>query len=507
MDRRPNILFLLSDQHSYRVAGCYGDGLGATPNIDRIARRGVTFDNAYCASPICTPSRMSLLTGRWPHRQNCWTLEDQLASDLPTYAHALGAAGYRAILVGRMHSIGPDQLHGFAERDIGDCSPNWLGAGRQDLGVLAGAQGPSAPSPDGAPTPAVSIRNSGRGQSGYEVVDDATTQAACARLRELGAERAAGRDQPFLLTVGFLLPHCPFVARAEDYDAFEGRVGPPQIPRPDADAEHPWLVKWRRYSGCENADRADVIRARTAYYGLVRALDRKIGRILDALEAAGFGEDTLVVYASDHGEQIGERELWWKNTFYEESVRVPLVMAWPGRFPKDERRAQVVNLTDVNATIVEAAGAPPLPRSDARSLIGIASDAAAPWENETFSEYVTDLSSVWTGPEATCQRMLRSGRYKYVHIDGHRPQLFDLEADPLESRDLGEDAAHARVRQRLAARVLDGWEPERIRREVDLRCAEKAILRQWGQQTGPASQYQFTIAAGDSWLDPVSRPD
>ena len=505
MAKRPNILFLLSDQHSYKVAGCYGDALGATPNIDRIARHGVTFDNAYCASPICTPSRMSLLTGQWPHKQSCWTLEDQLASDLPTYAHALGAAGYRTILAGRMHSIGPDQLHGFSERHIGDCSPNWLGAGRQDLGVLAGAQGPSAPAAGGEAVRAVSISRSGRGQSGYEVVDDATTDAACTRLAELGAERTAGSDQPFLLAVGFILPHCPFVARAEDYDLFEGKVGLPELPCPDPSAEHPWLVNWRRFSGCEDADPDDVIRARTAYYGLVHALDRKIGRILDALEKAGFGDDTLVVYASDHGEQIGERGLWWKNTFYEESVRVPLVMSWPGVLPQSERRAHIVNLSDLNATMLQAAGATALPRSNARSLLPVAADPDAVWDNETFSEYVTDLSSVWTGPEATTQRMIRSGRYKYVHVEGYRPQLFNLETDPSELHDLGDDPAHAELRQQLAARVLDGWEPKRIRHEVDLRCAEKAVLRQWGQQTQPASTYQFAIAAGDSWVDPPSK--
>lgn len=504
MVKQPNILFLLSDQHSYKVAGCYGDPLGATPNIDRLARRGVTFDNAYCPSPICTPSRMSLLTGRWPHTQSCWTLEDQLASDLPTYAHALGAAGYRTILAGRMHSIGPDQLHGFSERHVGDCSPNWLGAGRQDLGVLAGTQGPSAPAANGEPTRAVSISSSGRGQSGYEVVDDATTDAACTRLKELGAESAAGHGQPFLLAVGFILPHCPFVARAEDYDLFEGRVEPPTLPRPDPSKEHPFIAKWRKFSGCEDADPEDVLRARTAYYGLVHALDRKIGRILDALEEAGLGDDTLVIYASDHGEQIGERELWWKNTFYEESVRVPLVMSWPGKFPEGERRAQIVNLMDVNATMLDAANIPTLPRSNARSLARIARDDSAPWEDQTFSEYVTDLSSVWTGPEATCQRMLRAGKYKYVHVDGHRPQLFDLESDPSESRDLGDDPAYAQLREQLAARVLDGWDPKMIRREVDLRCAEKAILRRWGRETSPKSSYQYEITAEDSWLDTSS---
>lgn len=504
MEQRPNILLLLSDQHGQKIAGCYGDALLPTPNIDCIAARGVTFDNAYCASPICTPSRMSLLTGRWPHKQNCWTLEDQLASDLPTYAHSAGAAGYETILAGRMHSIGPDQLHGFAKRDGGDCSPNWLGVGRQDLGVLAGAQGPTGASADGVVHRAVSISKSGRGQSGYEVVDDATTEAACARLKLLGEKRASDKNLPFLLSVGFLLPHCPFVARDKDFDLFEGKVGPPGLPRPDPAVEHPWLVNWRRHSGSENGDIADVVRARTAYYGLVHALDCKIGRILDALDEAGLSDDTLIVYASDHGEQIGERELWWKNTFYEESVKVPLVMSWPGRLPQGERRNQIVNLIDVNATIIEAADAPPLPRSDARSLLAIAADRDAPWENETFSEYVTDLSSAWTGPEATCQRMLRWGRYKYVHVDGYRPQLFDLETDPSESCDLGNDPAFDDLRQQLAIRVLDGWDPKKIRKEVDLRCAEKAILRKWAQQTLPPSSYQFSITAQDSWVETQS---
>ena len=175
MAKLPDILFLFSDQHSRPVSGAYGDTFGVTPYLDALAQRGVAFDNAYCPSPICTPSRMSLLTGRWPHEQSCWTLDDMLASDLPTYAHALGAAGYHTISVGRMHSVGPDQHHGFCERLIGDCAPNWMGVERQKLGPLSGAQGPSGPGPDGV---AKALALSGPGQSGYEVVDDATTKAS-----------------------------------------------------------------------------------------------------------------------------------------------------------------------------------------------------------------------------------------------------------------------------------------------------------------------------------------
>lgn len=499
MSKRPNLLFLFSDQHAQKVAGCYGDPLLPTPNLDRLANRGVVFENAYCASPICTPSRMSLLTGRWPFEQKCWTLEDQLASDLPTYAHALGATGYRTILVGRMHSIGPDQLHGFSERDVGDCSPNWLGVSRQALGVLAGTQGPSAPDPAAEIPTAVSITRSGPGQSGYEVVDDATTAAASDRLRALAAARAAGDDTPFCLSVGFLLPHAPFVARKEDYSRFDGRVGPPRIPR--TEPEHPWIARWREFTCTDAPAESDVIRARTAYYGLVYALDRRIGILLDLLDEIGLAEDTVVIYASDHGEQIGERDLWWKNTFYEESVKVPLIMAWPGVLPEAQRRSNVVNLIDVGATLIAAAGAPGLPRSRGRSLLDIASDPDAPWLDETFSEYVTDLSSTWTGPEAACQRMLRHGRYKYVHMDGFRHQLFDLESDPLETRDLAENPAYDGVITWCAERVLAGWDPTIIRREVADRCAEKAILRDWGRLTEPPSKLQYAIRDEDSWLD------
>jgi choline-sulfatase len=124
---RPNLLYILSDQHTQKVAGCYGDPLAPTPNLDRLAARGVTFDNAYTPSPLCTPARMSLLTGRYPSRQGCWTNSDALASDVPTFAHAMGAGGCSPTLVGRLHSIGPDQMRGYAERLVGDHSTNWIG--------------------------------------------------------------------------------------------------------------------------------------------------------------------------------------------------------------------------------------------------------------------------------------------------------------------------------------------------------------------------------------------
>ena len=152
-----------------------------------------------------------------------------------------------------------------------------------------------------------------------------------------------------------------------------------------------------------------MIRARTAYYGLVRRLDFMIGEVLHAWNAAGLGENALVAYTSDHGEMLGEHGLFWKNCFYEQSVGVPLILSWPGRLPARTHCPRVVNLVDLGATFLAAANAPPLPRSRGRSLLGIAADPDAPWLDETYSEYVTDETPQWTGPTTVQQRMVRSG--------------------------------------------------------------------------------------------------
>src|SRR5581483_6951433 len=330
---RPNLLFLFSDQHARRVAGCYGDGTGVTPTLDRLARDGVLFENVYCPSPLCVPSRMSMLTGRYPYEQECWTNDDYLRSDAATWLHAAGAAGYRPVLAGRLHAMGPDQLHGYAERRVGDHSPNWGGVPRHDLGVLEKANDPWRES----------LERSGIGQSAYQVKDAETVTAACDYLREVAAARRDGRSDPFCLTVGFLLPHPPYVAWREDYERFDGRVPPPAYAAPPESA-HAWEAWWRENRGIADVDDAAVRRARTAYYGLVYRLDSMIGEVLACLSQLGLADDTLVVYTTDHGDQLGERGLWWKHTLYEDSVRVPLILRWPARLPRRQRRAQVADL-------------------------------------------------------------------------------------------------------------------------------------------------------------------
>ena len=176
---RPNLLYIHSDQHSPHTTGCYGNDLVETPNLDRLAASGVVFDSAYCCSPICVPSRMSMLSGRHPYQNEVWTNEHALDSSIPTIAHAMGAAGYRPELVGRMHALGPDQLHGYAARFVGDHSANYPGNPGPDRGTLEGTAGPQH----------MSLERSGAGQSGYQVHDEEVTSVIIARLNQLGVQK------------------------------------------------------------------------------------------------------------------------------------------------------------------------------------------------------------------------------------------------------------------------------------------------------------------------------
>lgn len=471
-----NILFIFSDQHAQKVSGAYGDPIVKTPNIDRLASEGVRFDNAYCPSPICVPSRMSALTSRWPHRQQCWTNDDILKSDLPTWLHCAGAAGIDPVLIGRMHAIGPDQMHGYASREVGDHSPNDPGSARQSMGVLEGANDPNPES----------LKNSGAGMSAYQAKDEDVTRASVNWLHETGAAKLAN-GEPFCLTVGLMLPHPPYVAEKELFDLYYDQVLEPEISPEDIQGDfHTW---WRSARDIEGLSKSDIRRARAAYWALVHRMDEMIGRILRALEDIGAMDDTLIVYASDHGDHLGERGLWWKHTFFEESVKVPLIMRLPGTLPAGETREQVVNLVDLSQTLLEAMGADQLPHADGKSFWPVAIDTSKPWKNETFSEYCTDAVPAWTGGRAVRQRMIRSDNWKLAVYDSDPPLLFDLATDPNELRNRAHDPDCAEILKTLSARLFEGWDPKNIAALMRKRRAEKDILAAWARKVQPAGSH------------------
>ena len=360
------------------------------------------------------------------------------------------AAGYRPVLAGRMHVVGLDQLHGYTERYVGDHSPNFVGGSPVDRGPLDGTSGPER----------ISLVRSGAGQSAYQVHDEAVAAAAVDYLNRLGIQRrSVARLEPFSLTVGFMLPHPPYVARDEDFARYRDKVILPQRRSHLIRVRHPYLQGWRRRTGIDSVPDEETLRARAAYCGLVHRLDALIGKILAALAANDLAENTLIVYTSDHGDMQGEHGLWWKHVFYEESVRVPCILSWPGVIPPNQRCAHVVSALDVTATLLDAADAPSLPGSPGRSLLGLVSAArpTPPWEDIAFSEYCADE---YTADGDTYQRMIRQGPWKLTYYHDLEPQLFNLELDPGEMTDRAQDPACQPIRQQLTAAVLADLGPE-----------------------------------------------
>ena len=495
-NNRPNLLYIHSDQHNPFVTGCYGDPLVKTPNLDRLAASGVVFDNAYCCSPICVPSRMSMLTGLHPYQHQVWTNQHILDSAIPTFAHALGAAGYSPVLAGRMHVRGPDQLHGYTDRLVGDHIPNHLGGQPAAMGVLKGTETPVRKT----------LQTSGSGQVAYQIYDEAVTAAAISFLNRQGVQqRTAQTIEPFSLSAGFMLPHPPYVPRQSDYEAYRDKITLPRKSQPFEQVQHPFLRRWRQHTGSETVSQAEALNTRAAYWALVTQVDQMVGQILTALEANDLAENTLIVYTSDHGDMQGEHGLWWKHVFYEESIRVPLIMTWPGVIPAGRRSPRVVSALDVTSTILDSLKAPALPHSPGRSLLGLVAEAdigagrgSTTWDDVALAEYCEDQYS----PEGGCyHRMIRQDDWKLIYYHGYEPQLFNLADDPDELIDLAQAPGYRDVRETLMERVLSDWDPEAIMATMAAKRADNKILQRWAEQTQPPDQFRWQVKAEMNWLD------
>ncbi len=475
---RPNILFILSDQHSKFHLGCYGDSLVRTPHLDRLASEGMRFANAYTPSPLCVPARMAFMTGRRPSANQVWGNDHILNSALPTWAHTLGAAGYETALIGRMHFVGPDQRHGFEHRPIGEYSALHPGAARQ-----GGPMFKSIPaSTSGQTRECVEI--AGYGRTTYQAFDDRVAEAACAYL----AEKAQAPNRPFAAVAGFVLPHCPFFAPKDLYDYYYDRV---DVPQPDPTGEPEAVTNFKKRRLIDEPLPKERIRvARAAYFGLCEYFDRKVGQLLDQLDETGLRDNTLVIYSSDHGEMAGEHGCWWKSNYYEGSVGVPLIARLPGVIPAGVENPVLCNLLDWAPTAVEVAGGEPLPATDGhslwRELQGHADDARP---DTTFSEL---------GPSRgdSPSRMIRQGPWKlYKYHDDTPPALFNLADDPGEWNDLGSDGAYAALRQHLLDQLYADWNPEQVAQRSAELTRDAQVLTAWGRAVQP--RHEDTLPVED----------
>ncbi len=396
------------------------------------------------------------MTGRHHHEIGAWDNSTPLASDVPTWAHMLRAAGYDVVLSGKQHFVGNDQLHGFRAqlaRDLHAEHDHPIFA--WDDGILEASQ------------PWPSLAQAGPGTTTEIEVDDAVEAAALAYLRE--PERT---DGPWALNVSFIAPHFPFVVPDRYWNMYPPEeVDLPLIPAGHIEGQHPVYQRMRRMFGMIEFEEELVRRARTGYYGLITWLDDKIGRLLETLDEQGLAENTLVVYVSDHGEMAGEHGMWRKSNFYEHSARVPLVMRWPGHLPAGKRVPEVTSLVDLVATFVDAAGATAPGPLSGESLLPLARGELAPgaWKDEAFAAY---LAHGVAGPMA----MLRRGRYKLNESLGDPPELYDLVTDPAELTDLAADPAQGEVLADLQARMRELWEPEDLDQRVRQSQRERLFI-------------------------------
>ena len=471
---KPNILVLMSDQHHPHIMGCEGDPVVRTPHLDRLAARGTLFESCYCPAPLCVPSRMSFMTSRFPSDNEVWSNHCMLSSDIPTFAHALGAAGYETALNGRMHFVGPDQRHGFESHPVGTMGATYIGGRNRSMPrELLNATGQNR----------YAVKVAGPGRTGYQFFDE-TVAEGCVEFLKAHSHTPTQGKRPFCLVAGFVLPHCPFVCPRDDFYYYLDRVTLPVVPEGYFESLHPAVQLWRKNRGVEDLTEDEIRRARAGYYGLVTHFDRQIGKVLEALEENGLAEDTVIIYTGDHGEMAGEHGMWWKSNFYEGAASVPLILSWPERFPSGERQRSIVNLVDLGPTMIEIAEADPLPDIAGRSLVPLLRGEDVEWPDETFSEHYPSNGV----PPA---RMIRRGPWKLVHYEGYRPQLFNLDEDPEEFHDLGEDPQYEDVRTELTQRVLADWSASYIVEKLAQRTRAHSVLAEWFRAVQPPSPEQW----------------
>ena len=471
MSDRPDILLVVADQLSARALPAYGNAVVHAPSLARLGDEGVVFERALCASPLCVPSRASLLTGLLPSRTGAVDNAGELPASVPTFAHALRAFGYRTVLVGKMHFIGPDQLHGFEERPMTDIYPaglDWI---------------PDWELADDERLPwyhdLSSVVRAGPVQSTLQLEYDAEVVArACTVLDHPG-------PQPLLLVVSFTHPHDPYEVPHAHWDRYaDVAIDLPENPAP---ADDPPTRRLRAMIGDAEVTEEQVRRARRGYYAAVSLVDDYLGALLERAR-----DNTVVVFTSDHGDMLGERGLWYKMAPFEHSIRVPLIVRAPGCVP-GARIAEPVTLLDVAPTIAAVAG------GALEGVDGIDLLAGEPPARDIPLEYFAE------GVRAPQVTLVRGAR-KIIRSYGEPDLVYDLDADPAERICVADEPLRAAVDARWDLAKLDAVLRlgQRRRRLVAEALARGHVVK-WDHPTGTR---RYIDTGDDFWtaLERARRP-
>ena len=448
--QRPNILFIMADQMAAPMLPFYDpSSIVQMPNLSRLAAQGVVFESAYCNSPLCAPSRFSLVSGQLPSQIGGFDNAADFAADVPTYAHYLRNLGYRTALSGKMHFCGPDQLHGYEERLTSDIYPadygwavNW-----DELEVRP---------------------------SWYHNMSSVLQAGPCVRTNQLDFDEEVTfkarqylydhvrntPGAPFCLTVSMTHPHDPYSIPADFWNLYRDEDIPmPRHPIAQAaqDVHSKRLLKVIDLWDKPMTDEA-IRRARRAYFGACSYVDSKVGELLKTLTDCGLSDDTIVVFSGDHGDMLGERGLWYKMHWFEMAARVPLIVHAPQRFAS-ARLASSVSTIDLLPTFVEMAGGILDDRLhlDGRSLLPHLQ--ARGGHDEVIGEYMAEGSK-------TPLVMIRRGPWKFMYSQNDLCLLYHLPNDPQELHNLAEDPAQRSVVEEFQTEVSRRWDLPALHQQV-----------------------------------------
>ena len=475
--QQPNIVLIMADQLAPQFTSSYGHPVVKTPHMDRLAERGMRFDSAYCNAPLCAPSRFSFMSGQLVTRIAAYDNASEFLSSIPTFAHYLRGMGYRTCLSGKMHFVGPDQLHGFDERITTDIYPSDF-AWTPDWELTDERIDKWYHNMD-------SVREAGVAQTTFQIEYD--EEVAFFARRKL-FEYAAEKQHPFCMVASFIHPHDPYVARPEWWDLYDhDAIDMPAltIPFDQQDGFSRRLMDGIEASTIVPSD-DDIRNARHAYYANTSYFDSKVGHIVQTLEECGQLDNTIVIVTADHGDMLGERSLWYKMNFFEHSARVPLIMAGPG--VHNGAVNSPCSLVDILPTMLDIAQTDqtPIPSYgqpiDGRSLWGMATTGAED-HGVAIGEYCAEMT-------AHPVIMIRRGDYKYIYCPSDAPMLFNIASDPRETTNLADDPDHIELAQQFAAEIAAGWDMDTIRHDVIAKQKQRQAVYQ-AMQSGKRADWDY----------------
>lgn len=420
----------MSDQHQRLASGCYGHDTVKTPNLDALARRAVRFTSAYCPSPVCVPSRGSLITGQYAHRHGAKILQDALPAGIPTIAHYFRERGYATGAIGKMHFVDESRKHGFDHR-LNEAShrATLTAEERKQLhGDAGGIEG------EGLDLPPRFFEDNWFADRAVEFLH-------------------AHKSKPFCLWASFVQPHTPFRPMKKYFDLYDpAKMKLPRRPADDlAGGFEGHLIRARErgwYQQTEPAARQSL----AGYYGNVSQMDANVGRVYDALRELGLEKNTVVVYTSDHGEMAGAHRMWTKHNMFEESVGVPLLIAVPGG--ANGVRTQIVEQIDLFPTLATLCGLDAVKDIAGRDFAPLVRGQRYTPREFAYSEYwfcrnVFTKDDRYVGKPPL--RMVRTDRWKLNHLSWSRSELFDVVNDPGEFHNRIDDTGLSGVVKELTA--------------------------------------------------------